>query len=241
MDNITERIQYLLLFFPPFLVAIIFHELAHAYVAKMWGDMTAYDSGRVTINPTPHIDPIGTIALPMGMLFLGVPFMFGWAKPVPINPNRFRKYRPGLFWVAAAGPLMNFSLALISSLLLCGMVVSLTPGNFYYEPITQMLVVSIFLNFALGIFNLLPLPPLDGSKMIQSVLSYEATRKYEQITQYSFWILIVLLMTGAIRVIMYPIQFFSNMTLTLGTWVFQFSGQDFQTLQEIIYSAMMRG
>lgn len=241
MENLNERIQFLLLFFPPFLVAIIFHELSHAFVAKLWGDLTAFDAGRVTINPVPHIDPVGTIILPMSMLFFGVPFMFGWAKPVPINPNRFRKYRPGLFWVATAGPLMNFSLALLSSLLLCAFIIIVPQSSFLFVPLSHMLVISIFLNFALGMFNLIPLPPLDGSKIVESFLSYEATQKYEKITQYSFWILMFLLISGAIRIIVYPIQFFTQLTLTFSAWVFQFSGHEIQTLQEVIYSAMMRG
>src|SRR5690606_13523884 len=98
------RIQQMMIQIVPFFAAIVFHEFAHGWMAKRWGDTTATDAGRLTLNPVAHIDPIGTVAIPVMNMITGIPLLFGWAKPVPINPSRFKKYRPGLFWVSLAGP-----------------------------------------------------------------------------------------------------------------------------------------
>jgi len=216
--------QALLLQFVPFMIAVVFHEFAHGYVANRWGDSTAKDSGRLTLNPIPHIDPIGTLLFPGIVMLTGASFLIGWAKPVPINPSRFKKYRPGLFWVSFAGPLMNFSLAIISAFLLCLLITTVSPDFYLFEPLLAMLKFSIFLNYALGFFNLLPLPPLDGSKMIESFLSYDLTRKYEQLSRYSFFILMGLLFTGAIRIVFIPVEFFARLTLYIMAYVFGISG-----------------
>ena len=177
--------------------------------------------GRLTLNPIPHIDMIGTLLLPGIMLATGAPFLFGWAKPVPINPSRFKKYRPGLFWVAFAGPLMNFFIAFVSACILVNVDRIFSSSDFYSEPARTMLYYSIILNFALGLFNLIPLPPLDGSKMVESVLSYGATKKYEMISQYSFFILIGLIFTGVIRIIFIPIEFMTQTVIGIAALIFQ--------------------
>lgn len=214
MDSqIAEGIQRLSLQFPPFVMAVIFHEYAHGYVANKWGDNTAEASGRLTLNPVPHMDPLGTVLFPLMMMFSGVNFLFGWAKPVPINPNRFRKYRPGLFWVSIAGPIMNVILAILSAIAFMAMNIWVPKTFYLFEPLVAMTMISVSLNYALAVFNLLPLPPLDGSKIIESFLSYNATRKFEALNQYSFFILLALLWTGALSVLAIPIRFLTNLTL----------------------------
>jgi Zn-dependent protease len=209
----NQNIQMLAIQMVPFIMAVVFHEYAHGFIASRWGDPTAKDAGRLTLNPIPHMDPIGTVLFPMINMLTGMNILFGWAKPVPIDPRRFRKYRQGLFWVSLAGPGMNFLLANISAAIFCGIQLWVNPDFYLFEPLVKMAGVSITLNYALGIFNLIPLPPLDGSKMVQSFLSMNATRKYEALSRYSFFILMALLLTGAFSVLRYPIMFCSNLTL----------------------------
>ncbi len=199
----------------PFMMAVVFHEFAHGFVAYRWGDKTAQEAGRLTLNPIPHLDPFGTVLFPIINMLTGMNILFGWAKPVPIDPRRFRKYRHGLFWVSLAGPGMNFLLAILSAAAFCSIRLWMSPDFYLFEPLLGMTYVSISLNYALGIFNLIPLPPLDGSKIIESFLSFSAMRKYESLAQYSFFILIALLLTGALNVLSYPIGFCSSITLGL--------------------------
>jgi len=208
----------------PFIMAVVFHEFAHGFVAHRWGDSTAKDAGRLTLNPVPHMDPIGTVLFPMINMLSGMNLLFGWARPVPISPNRFKKYRHGLFWVSLAGPGMNFALAILSAIAFC--IIHLTvPETFYlYDPLVSMAFVSVSLNYALGIFNLIPLPPLDGSKIIESFLPYEAARKYESIAQYSFFILMALLLTGTLSILGYPIEFLSKLTIYVFARLFNLPG-----------------
>lgn len=224
MGSWAERIQYVAIQMVPFMMAVIVHEFGHGWMAKFWGDSTASDQGRLTLNPVPHIDPIGTVLFPLINMFTGIPLLIGWAKPVPVNPTRFRKYRPGLFWVSLAGPGMNFTLGFFSAFALC-LLVAFVPRDFYYfEPFLLMTRAAISVNFALGIFNLLPIPPLDGSKVIESFLSYNATRRYEAIAQYSFWILMALMFTGALSILHYPIQWMSEASLMLAVSFFRLFG-----------------
>ena len=220
MGSLAERIQVLCIQFVPFMMAVVFHEFAHGYIANRWGDQTAKMNGRLTLNPVPHVDLFGTILFPVIMMLTGMNILFGWAKPVPINPNRFRKYRHGLFWVSLAGPGMNFLLAILSAFVFCALH-AWVPHSFYlHEPLSAMALVSVTLNYSLGIFNLIPLPPLDGSKIIESFLSYEATRKYEALSQYSFFILMALLLSGALSILRFPIQLMSGLTLGLVSQLF---------------------
>jgi Zn-dependent protease len=211
--NLQQGLQDLSIQFVPFMMAVVFHEFAHGYMANRYGDTTARDAGRLTLNPAPHVDVLGTLILPILMMVSGVSFLFGWAKPVPINPSRFKNYRSGLFWVSFAGPGMNFLMALVSGAAFAA-IRTWMPETFYlHEPLVSMAIASVTVNYALAIFNLIPLPPLDGSKMIQSFLSYDATRKYEAISQYSFFILMGLMWTGSLSVLGYPIVFLRNLTL----------------------------
>lgn len=211
--DLEEGFRTLSIQFVPFVMAVVFHEYAHGWVANRWGDTTARDRGRITLNPIPHMDPIGTILFPVLMMVTGVHLLFGWAKPVPIDPSRFRKYRPGLFWVSIAGVGMNFILAVLSAAAFCAIRVFVPQDFFLAEPLMGMCLASVTVNYALAIFNLIPLPPLDGSKIIQSFLSLKATRRYESIARYSFFILLALIWTGATQILAYPILFFRDITL----------------------------
>ena len=223
MDSLAERFQMLSIQLVPFIMAVVFHEYAHGFVAHYWGDDTAKSKGRLTLNPIPHMDPLGTIIFPVINMLSGMNILFGWAKPVPINPSQFRKFRPGLFWVSLAGPGMNFLLAVVSAFLFCA-IHAWVPTTFYLqEPLIAMTYVSISLNFALGIFNLIPLPPLDGSKIVEAFLPIAAARKYETIAKYSFFILIALLLSGMLSFLSYPIRFCTNATLLMVSSLFGFN------------------
>jgi Zn-dependent protease len=224
VESFAQNIQRLAVQFPPFFMAVIFHEYAHGLIASRWGDKTAKEAGRLTLNPVPHIDVLGTLIFPLVNMISGTNFLIGWARPVPIDPRRFRKLRPGLFWVALAGPGMNVLLAFVSAAIFCALSLWV-PDTFYlHEPLLAMAYVSISLNYALGIFNLIPLPPLDGSKIIESFLPIPMARKYEQIARYSFFILMALLLTGALSVLAYPINLCANLTLYVVARLFHLPG-----------------
>ncbi|MBU6376342.1 MAG: site-2 protease family protein [Bdellovibrionales bacterium] len=222
MSSFSDSIQRLSIMIVPFLMAVIFHEFAHGFVASRWGDQTARDQGRLTLNPAPHIDPLGTLLLPMLMLFMGSGMLFGWARPVPINPTRFRKYRAGLFWVSLAGPAMNFILAAFSGIAFAAILKFMQPDFYLFDPLLQMTKASVLLNFSLGLFNLLPLPPLDGSKILEAFLPYNAMKIYESITPYSLYIFLALMFTGALSMILSPsVQFLSQFTLSQSIALFR--------------------
>jgi Zn-dependent protease len=199
--------------FGPFLMAVVFHEFAHGLVARLWGDRTAQEHGRLTLNPGAHVDPIGTIAFPLMNMILGINLLIGWARPVPIDPRRFRKFRPGLFFVSFAGPAMNFLLAMISALIFAALE-AFVPDTFYLkEPFSLMAQTSVFLNYALGLFNLLPIPPLDGGKIVESMLPLKAAVQFEQLARYGFFIILALLFMGAFQVLSVPIMYLGKATL----------------------------
>lgn len=215
-----ERLQLVFLQMIPFLMAIVFHEVAHAFVARRHGDDTAKNLGRLTLNPIPHLDPIGTILFPVINMLTGINLLFGWAKPVPINYNKLKPYRRGLFLVSLAGPASNVVLAMLSALFWVSFT-AFVPHDFYlFEPLKGMSEVAISINYALAVFNLIPLPPLDGSKMVESFLSYEATRKYEKLQAYSFFILIGLLWSGGLNILAKPITYLSQFSIMLWLGIF---------------------
>jgi Zn-dependent protease len=213
MNSVQEGLLRLGSQFVPFLLGVVVHEFGHGFAANLWGDSTAKDSGRLTLSPVPHVDPIGTLVLPILGMVSGLPLLFGWARPVPIDPRRFRKFRPGLFWVALAGPLANALTAILCAIG-CMLLYRFLPRDFMFQrEFTEMLKYGVFINFGLGIFNLIPIPPLDGSKIIESMLSYPAMQRYEQVAQYSTFILLALILTGAINFIGIPVQFLGVLTL----------------------------
>jgi len=186
-----------------FLFAITVHEAAHGWAAHKLGDSTAYQLGRVTLNPIAHIDPIGTIIFPLLMIVMRSPILFGWAKPVPVNPLNLRNPRRDNLLISAAGPLSNLSVACLAFL---GIIIlkSLSPETFVEKGIlfhlisgiSSILYWTIMINVILAVFNLIPVPPLDGSGVLMGLLSDEAAQKYDRIRPYGFIIIILLLMTG---------------------------------------------
>jgi Zn-dependent protease len=189
----------------PVVFAITLHEAAHGYVARMFGDRTAELQGRITLNPLKHIDPIGTILVP-GMLMLaakfgGPPFVFGWAKPVPVAFGNLRHPKRDMLWVAAAGPGANFAMALAWGVLLK----AFEPGGVFENPhLLLMARIGISVNLVLMALNLLPLPPLDGGRIAVSLLPMPAARAFAHLERYGFFILIALLALGWLDKLMAP-------------------------------------
>jgi Zn-dependent protease len=178
------------------LFSVILHEVMHGYVASKFGDNTAERAGRLTLNPLPHIDPFGTILLPLLLVISGAPILFGWAKPVPVNPLNFNNLRKGEFFVSAAGILANFSLAILAAIIYH--LLNAMPQTF--PPLVGALLrFTVMINLILGIFNLFPIPPLDGSKVLLSQLPYNLARQYERLEPYGFIILLILMVSGVLQ------------------------------------------
>ena len=194
---------------PPFLLAIVCHEAAHAWMAKRFGDTTGEQLGRLSLNPVVHYDLFGTILFPLVGAALGGT-MFGWAKPVPVDTRRFKNIRSGIFWVSFAGPLANIILMIISAILLAIMMTKVPTEFSYFSVFTEMLKSAVTINVLLAVFNLIPFPPLDGSKMVTSMLDYNKARKFEELQNYSFVFLIILIMTPILSWIMTPALMASN-------------------------------
>jgi Zn-dependent protease len=173
----------------PVLIAITTHEAAHGFVAHRCGDDTAYQQGRVTFNPLKHIDPFGTVLLPL-ILFFSHVGLFGWAKPVPINPRRFRNYRRDLILVAAAGPGSNLILAVVSALLL---KLALGTPTWFAEWAVSALYYSVIINVVLAIFNMLPLLPLDGGRILAAILPRHLAIPFQRTERYGMLVLIGLI------------------------------------------------
>lgn len=170
-------------FAPGLLLAVVCHEWAHGYVAKLFGDDTAERSGRLTLNPVSHIDPFGTIFFPLLLTFIGAT-PFGWAKPVPVVSRNFSDIKRGVFWVSFAGPLANFFLGVLSAFFYV-LLAKHIPSFGIKPQLLEVLRFSLLINFILMGFNLIPLPPLDGSRMLATFLKGEALRKYEEIARYT--------------------------------------------------------
>ncbi|HUO05347.1 MAG TPA: site-2 protease family protein [Candidatus Binataceae bacterium] len=190
----------------PTIFAIILHEVMHGVVALRLGDDTALEAGRLTLNPIPHIDPFGTVILPMLLLWMRMP-VFGFARPVPVNFSRLRNGRRGMMMVAAAGPLTNIALAIVSSLALRidqGFIAG-PLGNEVARPLLFMLGASVVVNVVLAIFNLFPLLPLDGGRVMVGILPLDAARAFARMEPLGFPILFLLLYTGVIDRVIDPI------------------------------------
>ncbi|STZ76708.1 site-2 protease family protein [Bergeriella denitrificans] len=185
----------------PVLLAITVHEASHAYAARYWGDRTAEQMGRLTLNPLAHIDLIGTVLVPLFLLAVSAPFLFGWAKPVPIVPRHFRDVRLGWRMVALAGPLSNLAMA-FGWALAFGLA-HYAPESFQY-PLSKMAGYGISINVILFVLNMLPIPPLDGGRVVDSFLPARASMQYRKIEPYGMWILLFLVMSGLLSTIMWP-------------------------------------
>jgi Zn-dependent protease len=191
----------------PVVFAITLHEAAHGFVARQFGDQTAYMLGRVTLNPLKHIDPIGTIAVPGFLIAVSVLtraplFIFGWAKPVPVNFGNLRHPKRDMFWVAGAGPFANFVMAVAWAFLLK----SAAPGGMIdSDGLFEMAKAGIDVNLVLMALNLLPIPPLDGGRIALSLLPGPLAYRYSRLEPYGFMVVIALLATGVLSYLMQPI------------------------------------
>jgi len=225
MSVISIAIQLFVLLF-----AITVHEASHGWAANKLGDPTAYNLGRVTLNPIAHIDPIGTILLPILISLVGLP-AFGWAKPVPVNPYNLRYPRRDNLWISFAGPAANCAVALAAFVILL-LMKFLNPGvneflklvvrMFYKNPevlraalphglyplqgLALILYFAILINIYLGVFNLIPIPPLDGSGILMGLLSEEAALRYDRIRPFGFLLVIILIYLGVLNIVIAPIQ-----------------------------------
>jgi Zn-dependent protease len=227
---LEETIRQIAIWALPVLLAIVLHEVAHGWVAYHLGDSTAARMGRLTLNPIAHIDLFGTILIPLLLIVSNAPFLFGYAKPVPVNFQNLRNPKRDMIWVALAGPVTNFLLAFTCVLLLkllvpmigksspVGMSASLVD---FFVPIVFMLERGILINIVLAVFNLLPLPPLDGGRIAVSLLPFRMAVKFAQLERWGFPILLLLLFipvgdSRALSVIMSPlVSFAQNSILTL--------------------------
>jgi len=198
---VDDLIQKITIYALPVLFAITVHEAAHAYAAKRFGDATAYMMGRMTLNPIKHIDPIGTVLLPILCLMTGG-FLFGWAKPVPVNFGGLRNPKRDMRWVAAAGPAANFVMAVIWVLLF---KLSIFIDGSYSEPLQLMSLAGVGINVSLMVLNLLPIPPLDGGRIVESLLPPGTAYRYSRIEPYGIWILVALMLTQVLWHIMFPL------------------------------------
>ena len=213
MDSFYHAIQTICVYAIPLIFAITLHESAHGWAAGRLGDPTATMLGRVTINPIPHIDPIGTIAVPGALLLMsartgGGGLVFGWAKPVPINPRYFRNPLKAMTITAAAGPLSNLLQMIFWALLLK----ALAAVGFYDKFVISVCAAGISVNLMLMAFNLIPIPPLDGGRIVRGLLPRQAGMAFDKIEPYGFMILLVLMVGGGL-------SFFVRPFLMFGQWI----------------------
>lgn len=204
-------IQVIAIYALPVIFAITLHEAAHAYAAKYFGDMTAYSQGRVSLNPLRHIDPIGTVALPLLMLALsklfGGSFIFGWAKPVPVNFGNLRNPKRDMLWVAAAGPGANLVMAIFWVLMV---KLSFTEAfGTLSLPLALMGAAGVMVNAIFMVLNLLPIPPLDGGRIMVSLLPHRQAYQFARIEPYGFFIILALMFTHVLDVVMWPLVTFT--------------------------------
>jgi len=182
-----------------FFYAVILHEYAHGWVAYKRGDPTAKLSGRLTLNPLKHVDPFGTVILPVMLLIVGSPVVFGWAKPVPVNFMNLRHPKSDMIWVALAGPIVNILLAVLFSQFL----------KFNISPLDyQVVETAIIINLVLAIFNLIPIPPLDGSRLAMGLLPNRYAVLYGRMENYGILVVLLLLYVGLFDLIVWPLVHF---------------------------------
>lgn len=188
----------------PVLFAITLHEVAHGWVANKLGDSTAKMLGRLSLNPIKHVDPMGTVAVPAVLLLIGSPFLFGWAKPVPVNFRNLKNYRKDMVLVAAAGPMANLLMAILWILL---MVVfgNLIPDEAVARGFVTMSQNGVVINLVLLVFNLLPIPPLDGGRVLSGLVPPSFSRVLDQVEPYGMIIVVALLYFGVLNAIIMPV------------------------------------
>lgn len=205
MDEFTI-IQKVAVWAIPVLLAITLHEAAHGFVAARLGDKTAQMLGRVTLNPIKHIDPIGTVLVPLVMLLLPGGFLFGWAKPVPVNMRNLNRPERDMAIVAAAGPLSNLLMGIMWAFVVqLGFTMRTSSAADYAEFVVQMGVAGVLINVILLVINLIPFPPLDGSRILRPLLQGGARRSFDSLEQYGIIIVLLLFVSGVLTPILSPI------------------------------------
>lgn len=215
----------------PVLLAITVHETAHGWMARRFGDRTAQMLGRLTLNPIKHIDPVGTILVPGLMLLMPGAFIFGWAKPVPVDWRNFARPKQDMAWVALAGPASNLLMAVGWALAV--RVALLLPDSWLGVPLLLMGVAGILINTILMVLNLLPLPPLDGGRVLSGVLPAAYARQFARIEPYGLWILIALLVTGVLGGLLAPAI---SLVLRLLIGIAGMNAGYFQMVQRALFS-----
>jgi Zn-dependent protease len=202
--DVNHFVQTIAIFALPVILAITLHEAAHGYVARHFGDMTAYAQGRVSLNPVRHIDILGTIVVPLLILLFsrGV-FLFGWAKPVPVNYSALRSPKKHMAWVAAAGPAANLAMSLAWALLL--KLALLLPPNFFTVPMAAMARAGILINLVFMFLNLIPILPLDGGRIVASLLPGRASWQYAKLEPWGLPILLLMLVTHVLDFVLGPL------------------------------------
>ncbi len=205
----VETLMNILLMAPPLIVAVVLHEVAHGYVAEKLGDPTARDRGRITLNPLKHIDLFMTILLPLMLILSKVGIVFGGAKAVPVNPLYFKNPRKGMLWVALAGPVTNFILAAISFGLLYffdwAIKVEMYAAVLVHQLVLGWCAYSVLINIVLGLFNLLPVPPLDGGRIMVGILPEGLAMQYARLERFGFAIVIVMIYFGVPQLVLEPV------------------------------------
>jgi Zn-dependent protease len=207
--EINQLIQTIAIYALPVLFAITLHEAAHGYVARHFGDMTAFAQGRISLNPLRHVDPVGTLLVPLVILLVsGGRFLFGWAKPVPVNYSALRKPKQHMAWVAAAGPAANLAMSIGWALLLkAGMAM---PESSYSEPMVRMAEAGVRVNLIFMLLNLLPILPLDGGRVLASLLPNRMSWQYAKLEPWGLPVLLVLVVTNMLDAVLGPLLMISE-------------------------------
>ncbi len=207
----NDIIQTIAVYALPIVFAITLHEAAHAYAARYFGDLTAYAAGRMSLNPVKHIDPIGTVAIPLALALLSSPFLFGYAKPVPVDFSRLRQPKKDMLWVALAGPAANLVMAL-AWMILFFILYSADFGEAYFLKVAE---AGVLVNLMLFAFNLFPLPPLDGGRIMTSLLPNRLAFNFARLEPYGFFIVLALALLNLLKYWMIPVVAMANALLSV--------------------------
>lgn len=220
--DVMQFVSNVILIFFPFLFALCFHEYAHGWVAKLKGDNTAEMMGRLTLNPLVHMDVVGTLVLPLISIFSissgGPSFFFGWAKPVPVSARNLKNVRNDMFWIALAGPLSNLLLALIAAFVYVLVITRVAPDT--QDMIKKLFVSFLITNASLAVFNMIPLHPLDGGKVLARFLPASINSKLEQNEHISGFILLFIFISGLGAIISYPVRWIAQGLIQLAVMIF---------------------